>query len=108
MGRSAIPGPVRDEANLHPNPKAVLQETLVEARSRGISAIEWSRAETGQHPLIMMVAEVTVSEGFIDYARRAKEASWQPFDCQLSSCTLSTWKHLDARVSAVILSTLRP
>ncbi|CAD6592578.1 MAG: hypothetical protein ASARMPREDX12_006254 [Alectoria sarmentosa] len=41
--KSAIPGP----------------ETLVEARSRGISAIEWSRAETGQHPLIMMVAEVT-------------------------------------------------
>ena len=65
MWRSAIPGPVRDGANLHPNPKALLQETLVEARSHGISAIEWSRGEAGQHPLVMMTAELAVSERFV-------------------------------------------
>ena len=62
--------------NLHPNSKALLQETLVEARSHGIRAIEWSREETGQHPLVMVAAEVAVSEGFVVYAQRAKEAGF--------------------------------
>ena len=76
MWRSAIPGPVRDGAKLHPNPKALLQETLVEARWHGISVIEWSRGETGQHSLVVAAAEVAVSEGFVGYTRRVKEAGF--------------------------------
>ncbi len=68
---NAIAGISREKSNSRSPSSSIFRD--YDARRQGISTIEWKVGVVGQHPLVMVAAEVAVTAGFISDVAWAKE-----------------------------------
>jgi len=68
---NAIAGISREKSNSRSPSSSIFRD--YDARRQGISIIEWKVGVVGQHPLVMVAAEVAVTAGFISDVAWAKE-----------------------------------